>query len=176
MPQNYSSLKNVVGAAWYNTTTTQTGFLPLPVGTTAQRPVGPSNGITRFNSTLNRMEYYDSSTVSWMSLNSTPSGTTITVEFLLLAGGGGGGTHQAGGGGAGGLLYYGSETPKTPNGSSQEINLNSWIGVTVGAGGAGANSISAKGTSGSNSIFSSFTSTGGGGAVICLASANRTNS
>lgn len=56
-----------------------------------------------------------------------------SVEMLIVAGGGGG---QSGGGGAGGLLYYGSETPKTPNGSAVELSLGNTYTVTVGTGGA----------------------------------------
>ena len=60
------------------------------------------------------------------------------VEVLMVAGGGGGGSGPYGyfgGGGAGGLLYYGSETPKTPNGFPLVVNANDTYAVTVGAGG-----------------------------------------
>jgi len=56
-----------------------------------------------------------------------------SVEMLIVGGGGGGGSA---GGGAGGLLYYGSETPKTPNGSAVELSLGNTYTVTVGTGGA----------------------------------------
>jgi len=58
-----------------------------------------------------------------------------SVEMLIVGGGGGG---QSGGGGAGGLLYYGSETPKTPNGSAVELSLGNTYTVTVGTGGGRA--------------------------------------
>lgn len=58
-----------------------------------------------------------------------------SVEMLIVAGGGGG---QSGGGGAGGLLYYGSETPKTPNGTAVELSLGNTYTVTVGTGGGRA--------------------------------------
>jgi hypothetical protein len=63
--------------------------------------------------------------------------TTATInpiaELLVVAGGGGG--SAGGGGGGGGLLYYGSETPKTPNGTAQEMYRGTAYTVTVGAGG-----------------------------------------
>lgn len=45
---------------------TSTGAFDLPAGTTAQRPVSPSVGDTRFNSTLNAVEYNNGST--WKQL------------------------------------------------------------------------------------------------------------
>lgn len=41
-----------------NTIINDTGHLTLPVGTTVQRPVSPTNGMTRVNTTLNCMEVY----------------------------------------------------------------------------------------------------------------------
>ena len=38
--------------------TSTTEALTLPVGTTAQRPVSPTNGATRLNSTTNMVEWY----------------------------------------------------------------------------------------------------------------------
>ena len=37
------------------------GALPIPTGTTAQRPVAPSSGMLRFNTTLNTLEIYNNS-------------------------------------------------------------------------------------------------------------------
>jgi hypothetical protein len=93
----------------------------------------------------------------------------LSVDYLVVAGGGGGGgPHDfstkgtGGGGGAGGLR---STVTATGGGGTLESALTLSIGtnytVTVGAGGAGGKY---RGTSGSNSIFSSITSTGGGGA------------
>ena len=73
-----------------------------------------------------------------------------TVDYLVVAGGGGGG-YYSGGGGAGGLLYG---TTKIVSGSPYTI--------AVGTGGAG-NTSGARGLNGANSVFASFTSTGGGG-------------
>ena len=72
-----------------------------------------------------------------------------SVETLVVAGGGGGGENYDGGGGAGGLLYYGSETPKTPNGSAFDLTVSKVYTVTIGAGGDKLNN-------GSNTEFSGF--------------------
>lgn len=81
----------------------------------------------------------------------TPLSATTSVAALVVAGGGGG-ANTGGGGGAGGLVYNTnvtvSATPYT---------------ITVGDGGNGGLTTGAAGTSGSNSIFSTITATGGGG-------------
>jgi hypothetical protein len=74
MPQNYSSLKNVSGAAYYNTTNNFTSALSIPIGTTAQRPSSPSSGMIRFNSSLSQAEIYNSTDSAWVPFN-TPKGT-----------------------------------------------------------------------------------------------------
>lgn len=82
--------------------------------------------------------------------------TALTCDYLVIAGGGGGGTPLAGGGGAGGLR---STVGATGGGGSLESALSLSAGtnytVTIGAGG-GIN------LNGSNSTFSTITSTGGG--------------
>ena len=95
------------------------------------------------------------------------------VSYMVVAGGGGGGAgcnaHSAGGGGgAGGYrenkssvdTYTASPIEGAPNISVTATSFP----ITVGAGGAGAPGQSARGTSGSASIFSTTTSAGGGGA------------
>jgi hypothetical protein len=79
--------------------------------------------------------------------------SSLTASALVVAGGGGGGAN-GGGGGAGGYR----------TGSGITIDTNSIYLVTVGAGGNGGTYPSSTGnaTNGSNSIFSSITSTGGG--------------
>jgi hypothetical protein len=71
---------------------------------------------------------------------------TLSCDYLVVAGGGGGGGYGGfgGGGGAGGYIYQ----------TSQSLTATSYA-VTVGAGGAAD-------TSGSNSVFNSSTSIGGG--------------
>jgi hypothetical protein len=97
----------------------------------------------------------------------TPS-QALTCDYLVIAGGGGGGKldfRGGGGGGAGGLR---STVQATGGGGSLEsaLSLSSGVGytVTIGAGGAGGKAVGgeAAATSGSNSVFSTITSTGGG--------------
>lgn len=83
----------------------------------------------------------------------TPA-TALSCDVLVVAGGGAGGfgsnTKGAGGGGAGGYR------------STTAMSLSSATTVTVGAGGAAGAGVNGEGTSGSNSVFSSITSNGGG--------------
>lgn len=88
-------------------------------------------------------------TTTWVA----PAGTT-SVQYLVV-GGGGGGANWGGGGGAGGFR---TGTLSVTPGSSYT--------VTVGAGGAGALSGGGDGSDGSNSVFDSITSTGGGGGAF----------
>ena len=69
----------------------------------------------------------------------------LQVQYLVVAGGGGGGSSRSGGGGAGGLL----------SGVTTSLSLNTNYTVTVGAGGS-------YNTNGSNSVFDTSTSIGGG--------------
>lgn len=87
--------------------------------------------------------------------NFVPS-TSMNVDYLVVAGGGGGGGNFAGGGGAGGARCT---VGATGGGGSLESTLSvtaQTYAITVGAGGPGDSG------SGSNSVFSSITSTGGG--------------
>jgi hypothetical protein len=94
---------------------------------------------------------YIDSTQGWIASSGINEGTDAllpsitTVDFLVVAGGGGGGENVGGGGGAGGYREL----------TSQILHIATNITVTVGAGGA-AN------TSGSNSVFNTITSAGGG--------------
>ena len=95
----------------------------------------------------------------------SPSGSN-TVDYLVVAGGGG--AEMAGGGG-GGVRFTNSTytigcAPAAPRvgGSALSVPANPYA-ITVGAGGAGTAYPSTCGTRGSNSIFSTITSTGGGG-------------
>lgn len=117
-----------------NTVINDTGNLTIPTGTTGQRPASPQNGYTRYNTSLNYIEYYQNGV--WYkldrSIDASATGADITneivengvryrvhtfygsgsitisrpgeVEYLLVAGGGGGGAWVGGGGGAGGFL------------------------------------------------------------------------
>ena len=90
------------------------------------------------------------------------SGYTYAEVFVVAGGGGGGvgysvdnyGNASAGGGGAGEIRYVNSYLL---SGSTPTIT------VTIGPGGNGANSYILPGDNGSNSIFGTITSLGGGG-------------
>jgi len=95
------------------------------------------------------------------------------VDYMVVAGGGAGGNTQAGGGGAGGFRESKAATSPTHTASPHTASpLAATTGITVtattypitiGAGGSTTpNPSSPGGTSGSNSIFSTITSTGGG--------------
>lgn len=83
----------------------------------------------------------------------TPSTNITGAEVLVVAGGGSGGHDQGGGGGAGGYR------------TSTGLSLTSGTGyqAIVGAGGSGNTSFTQK-CNGTNSVFSTVLSTGGGGA------------
>ena len=105
------------------------------------------------------------------SVNTIPRTFTITsrhlipIDYLVVAGGGGGGYgYYGGGGGAGG--YRTSFGTSGANSSAESIfsavsSVN--YTVTVGQGGAGSSSDNTRATSGSNSVFATVTSLGGGG-------------
>ena len=103
--------------------------------------------------------------------------TSVTsISVLLVAGGGGGGYDVSGGGGAGGLLYYGTETPKTPNGGAISVTPGNVHTIFVGGGGAGAtnllvpsnNETTGRGNNGGDTYLrlasgTQYTAIGGGG-------------
>ena len=67
-----------------NTTINDTGYLTLPVGTTAERPSTAVAGMTRYNTTTSAYEFYDGT--AWVGLI-----TSVPVSYLVQAGGAGGG-------------------------------------------------------------------------------------
>lgn len=105
---------------------------------------------------------YSGATKGWIpTSDDAVVGPIYDVDFLVIAGGGGGGSDYGSGGGAGGYrASFNSET--SGGGGSSESALSVEVGtpytVTVGAGGTGAR----VGIQGSNSVFSSVTSIGGG--------------
>ena len=124
-------------------------------GNTSPNPVYNTNG-----QTVNIV--YSGATKGWIPISdddvTNETIQTYSVDFLVVAGGGSGGSvYNAGGGGAGGYRT-----------STQTVNENTAITVTVGDGGA-TSGLDAGGNSGSNSSisgtgFTTITSTGGGGA------------
>jgi hypothetical protein len=107
---------------------------------------------------------------------SVAGGPLAVADYLVIAGGGGGsgGTSSgSGGGGAGGYRESKCATTSgcwtsSPLASSTSLPISiSAYPVTVGAGGAGNSGGGTAGSNGSNSIFSTITSTGGGGGITC---------
>jgi len=84
-----------------------------------------------------------------------PLGST-TVEYLVVAGGGSGGSNRGGGGGAGG---YRQNYP-SPTTAGLPVTAQ---GYPITVGGGGTPSTNAVGPSGNPSVFSTITSTAGGG-------------
>ena len=138
----------------------RTDAMNIPAGSTAQRPTTTANGAIRYNTTLNRLETYMPSG-GWLSIVSD----SYNIEYLVVAGGGGGGRGRGGGGGAGG--YRASMTGESSGGGSSAeaavtVTPGTQYTVTVGAGGLGGQSSDTKGSNGSDSVFSTITSLGGG--------------
>lgn len=70
-----------------NTSNTSTGYLSLPVGTTAQQPASPAIGMLRYNSTTSRHEFYASG--AWQNharLSGDTFTGTVTVPTFNLSG------------------------------------------------------------------------------------------
>jgi hypothetical protein len=53
-----------------NTTINDTGYIQIPVGTTAQRPASPTSGMIRFNTSLGYVEVYNT-TYGWTELRTS---------------------------------------------------------------------------------------------------------
>lgn len=112
--------------------------LGIPVGTTAQRPSSPTNGMIRYNTTTTALEGYIGGT--WVNIKVG----SYSLSYLAVAGGAGGGNNIGGGGGAGQVTS-----------SSATVTPGTVYTITVGAGGGVA-------TNGSNSSVSGLvTATGG---------------
>ena len=112
-----------------------------------------------------------------VSCAGNPAGST-SVDYLVVAGGGGGGRDNfspsirvGGGGGAGGFRVSNCTTRSclpapsmSPLVSTSAISVSvQGYPISVGGGGGGGSPSDYTGSRGSNSIFSSITSTGGGG-------------
>ena len=159
-----------------------TAAIKIPVGSSAERPSSPANGMMRVNTTTGKLEYYYNSmwtsiggvaatggtindSVSGYRIHTFTAGGTFTVtsggnvEVLVVAGGGGGGSWYGGGGGAGGLIY-----------APASFVASGSYPVVVGSGGAGrpatiagSNATDSFGSKGGNSSFNSLIALGGGG-------------
>ena len=136
-------------------------------GTTSPITItGLTNG-TAYTFTVKAHNIAGSSTASSASSSVTPS-PAFSVDYLVVAGGGGGpGGGHGGGGGAGGLRSTVTNTGGLGTlESALSILPTTNYTVTVGGGGAGAAAggygSAYNGVQGSNSVFSTITSTGGG--------------
>jgi hypothetical protein len=105
------------------------------------------------------------------TISAAPTPANAVVDYLVVAGGGAGGLTRGGGGAAGGYREshcattsgcYTASPLATPPCGAITAAIQTYP-ITVGGGGAGRPSASAGlGTDGTNSIFSTITSTGGG--------------
>lgn len=145
-----------------------TGAVQLPSGTTAERPGSPSNGEMRYNTTDNKVEYYDGT--NWIQVTDYNS-SGIAVDYLIVAGGGGGGLYRGGiigGAGAGGYrTSYGVSGAACAPESVLRLNSGTTYTITVGAGGSNPNGFGPPvGDGGVSSVTGSditdVESTGGG--------------
>jgi len=98
-----------------------------------------------------------------------PCAQASTVDYMVVAGGGGAGECRGGGGGAGGFRESKDSTLSSPHTASPlaattglTISATTYP-ITVGGGGAGSTCRVCSGVNGSNSVFSTITSAGGGG-------------
>jgi len=58
-------------------------FVQLPKGATTEQPSSPYGGMIRFNTTLNKLEYYNGT--SWLALSGGVGGVaTITVDTFTI--------------------------------------------------------------------------------------------
>ena len=107
------------------------------------------------------------------------AGPRATVDYLVIAGGGSGGSNKGGGGGAGGYREaktgnngcHTASPTATPTGIS--VTAGTTYPITVGGGGAGG--CHPNYNDGSNSVFSTITSAGGGagGGKACATGSGR---
>ena len=148
----------------YGVDTAATDYFMIPVGGSADRPGTPAIGHVRFNSDIGEPEWYSQSLGSWVTFRESPS---FQIEYLVIAGGGSGATGESslrggGGGGAGGYRSsFASETSGGNSATESPLSLTGPFTLTIGAGGAGTVSYG-SGTPGSDSVFASITSSGGG--------------
>jgi|688.fasta_scaffold129199_3 hypothetical protein len=103
------------------------------------------NASTLYYYRIRSNSYNGTNDSAWYTANATTQAGTYEITYLVIAGGGGGGT---GGGGAGG--YRAGTLTLTPGSGAKTI--------TIGGGGVGGTS----NANGSDSVFDSVTSTGGG--------------
>ena len=77
-----SSVNDTINNVTVNTTFSGT-HIKVPVGTTAQRPVSPTNGMLRFNTTIGKLEQYDGN--DWAAIDAPPVVTSITPSSEIAS-------------------------------------------------------------------------------------------
>ena len=75
-----------------------TSALSIPRGTTAQRPNTPVNGMIRYNTTLDYIEWYNSTVSVWLPTSIT---NALVIDYIIVGGGVAVSSGTAGGGGGG---------------------------------------------------------------------------
>jgi len=132
-----------------------------------------ATGGTESTSGSYKIHTFNSSSNFVVSSVGNPAGST-TVDYLVVAGGGGGGAGAPGDGGAGGGAGGARMSAGTDSGSYTSSPLGTGVSaitvsaqtypITVGAGGSlGSGVPGGQGSKGSDSTFSTITSSGGGG-------------
>jgi hypothetical protein len=141
----------------------------LPSGITAAQTITGSGAGNTLTVTLTGTFPSTNSLNTALTLSGLTLISPLVVDFLVVAGGASGACWHGGGGGAGGYrTSYGTVSPITLSGGSMESSLTltkaTNYTVTVGGGGAGVGTVGPNliGNAGSNSVFASITSTGGG--------------
>ena len=123
-----------------------------------------ATGGTVANSGDFKIHTFNSSSNFVVSLAGNSLGST-KVDYLVIAGGGGGGFNNGGGGGAGG--YRESKSPVAGTYTASPLASSTAITAAVqtypiSVGAAGSGGPNQNSTAGSNSVFSTITSAGGG--------------
>jgi len=152
--------KSITNYKYSTNGSTYTAFSPAQ--TTSPLTISGLTDGTSYQVYLKAVTANGDSAASSQSNAATPV-ATFSVNYLVVAGGGGVGGDLGAGGGAGGLRSTITATGRNgTRAATQSFARSTNYTVTVGAGGAGDTN-SADGTNGSNSVFSTITSTGGGG-------------
>jgi len=140
----------------------------MPFTYASASPSSPIAGETWFDSSASASSaipyFYDGNTDEFVEYSQLQP--PVAVEYLVIAGGGGGGSRIGGGGGAGG---YRSSVSGEQSGAQSAVESPLGITqgtvytITIGGGGVcGIGTTQQTATNGSNSVFGSITSTGGG--------------
>ena len=136
----------------------------MPVGSSSFTGT-PVTGMIRNNTSIanndaaTAFEYYDGT--QWVGMG-TEAFPRINMNFLVIAGAGSGGSGGGAGGGAGGYrTSYGTSGANSPAEDELSLFIGTTYTITVGGGGLapGGNS---RGNKGSDSVFATIISLGGG--------------